>query len=392
VNANSGARIALGLALGPMIALGLARFAYAIVLPEMRAVLGLTFTQTGALGAANAAGYLAGTLLTPMLARALGQKRAFDLGALLTALFVLLTGASASYAWLLALRFLSGASGAVVFVTGSTLVARLATQYERPPALLVATYFSGVGIGLIGSGLIAPLLLQTNRFDWLTARWQLCWVLLGALGLLAYGLGRTRWAPSDEVVTAAESTGGFDWRPIALMLLAYGLFGLGYISYMTFIIAFIQTGLGSVAGVMAAWIALGLMIVLSPRLWRRVLDEAPRGLAFARVCLVLAVAVLLPLLRVDIATVLVSASLFGSFLMVPSAVTIYVRRTVPRAHWVSGVTLATVMFSIGQVIGPVVSGALADWSGSLSAGLVFSAVTLLAGAGVALRVRDGVAV
>ncbi len=107
-----------------------------------------------------------------------------------------------------------------------------------------------------------------------------------------------------------------------------------------------------------------------------------------RVCRVLAAAVSLPLLHVDFVTVLASACLFGSFLMVPSAVTIYVRRTVPRAHWVSGVALATVFFSIGQMIGPIASGLLADWSGSLSAGLVFSAVTLLAGAGVALRVRD----
>jgi predicted MFS family arabinose efflux permease len=389
---KSGARIALGLALGPMIALGLARFAYAIVLPEMRAVLGLSFTQTGALGTANAAGYLFGTLLTPALARALGLKRVFDLTALITALFVLLTGISPAYTWLLALRFLSGASGAVVFVTGSTLVARLATQAGQPPALLVSTYFSGVGIGLIASGLLAPLLLQTEIFDALAARWQLCWVLLGALGLLAYALGRTRWVPDSEAATDAESKGGFDWRPIAPMLLAYGLFGLGYISYMTFIVAFIQTRLESFIWVMAAWIALGVMIVLSPRIWRRVLDSAPRGLAFAAVCLVLAIAVVLPLLRVDAATVLISASLFGSFLMVPSAITIYVRRTVPRAHWVGGMTLATVMFSIGQVIGPIVSGALADWSGSLSAGLALSAGTLLAGAGVALLVRDPAAV
>lgn len=63
----------LRLSLGPMIALGLARFAYAIVLPAMRADLALSFTQTGALGTANAAGTLVGTLVTAGAVPGLGQ-------------------------------------------------------------------------------------------------------------------------------------------------------------------------------------------------------------------------------------------------------------------------------------------------------------------------------
>jgi predicted MFS family arabinose efflux permease len=381
--AASTMQIALQLSLGPMIALGLARFAYAIVLPEMRDALGLSFTQTGALGTANAAGYLAGTALSPLLARVLGQKRAFDLSAFATALFVLLMGAAGEFGWLLAMRFMAGACGAVTFIVGSALASRLAAARGQAPALIVSTYVSGVGIGLIISGLLVPPLLQR---DLIAERWQLAWLAIGAIGLLGYALGRARWSP--DVDTGANATSRIDWRAIWPMLLAYGLFGLGYISYMTFIIAYAQNRLPSYVWVMVTWTAMGVAIMVSPRIWRRVLDGAPRGVAFAVIISTLAVAVLVPLFSATIGGVLISAFLFGSFLMVPSAVTIFVRRSLPQAQWVGGMALATSTFSIGQTLGPLVSGALADATGSLSIGLGLSAGALVLGACAALLQKE----
>ncbi|MGH9054723.1 MAG: YbfB/YjiJ family MFS transporter [Acidimicrobiales bacterium] len=53
---------AAGLALGPAVALGLARFAYALLLPAMRTDLHWSYTQAGALNTANALGYFAGAI------------------------------------------------------------------------------------------------------------------------------------------------------------------------------------------------------------------------------------------------------------------------------------------------------------------------------------------
>ena len=49
--------------MGPAVALGFGRFAYALLLPPMRADLGWSFAQAGALNTANAAGYLIGALV-----------------------------------------------------------------------------------------------------------------------------------------------------------------------------------------------------------------------------------------------------------------------------------------------------------------------------------------
>ena len=54
--------ICAGLALAPAVALGLGRFAYALVLPAMRQDLAWSYAEAGALNSANAAGHLAGAL------------------------------------------------------------------------------------------------------------------------------------------------------------------------------------------------------------------------------------------------------------------------------------------------------------------------------------------
>src|SRR3984957_12864378 len=75
--------VVAGLAMGPAVGLGLGRFAYALLLPAMRADLGWNYAQAGAINTANAAGYLIGALLAAPIAARIGDKRAFFVGLLL---------------------------------------------------------------------------------------------------------------------------------------------------------------------------------------------------------------------------------------------------------------------------------------------------------------------
>ena len=67
--------VAVALALGTAVSLGLARFSYAMFLPPMRADLGWSYLTAGAMNTSNAAGYLAGALLAPAWMRSLGGAR-----------------------------------------------------------------------------------------------------------------------------------------------------------------------------------------------------------------------------------------------------------------------------------------------------------------------------
>lgn len=85
-------RLAIGLSLGSAIALGLARFSYALLLPPMKADLGWTFAQAGALNTANAAGYLIGALVFPLLSRRWRAGTLLAAGCVLTALLMAACG------------------------------------------------------------------------------------------------------------------------------------------------------------------------------------------------------------------------------------------------------------------------------------------------------------
>ncbi len=84
---------------------------------------------------------------------------------------------------------------------------------------------------------------------------------------------------------------------------------------------------------------------------------------------------------------LVSGALFGGcFMSVVAATTALVRHNLTAAQWPFGIALFTSVFALGQIVGPTLTGWLAD-SGGLEKGLLFSGCTLLVGAVVATRQR-----
>src|ERR1700722_14099062 len=57
------ARLILILSLAPTVGLGIGRFAYSLVLPDMRDTLGWSYSAAGFMNTINAAGYLAGAVM-----------------------------------------------------------------------------------------------------------------------------------------------------------------------------------------------------------------------------------------------------------------------------------------------------------------------------------------
>ena len=116
------------LALGTASALGLARFAYGLLVPAMRAELGWTLAQAGALTTANGLGYLVGAVATAPVARRLGVTATFRLGMVFTAASLAATAATSSYPLLLLARAAAGVAGAFVFIAGGVLASRAAAR------------------------------------------------------------------------------------------------------------------------------------------------------------------------------------------------------------------------------------------------------------------------
>ena len=389
------AALALALSLGAAVSLGVTRFAYGLLLPTMRADLGWSYTLAGAMNTANALGYLLGALVTPWLMRRLGAASLLLWGALLASVFMGLSGFFTGAAPLLVQRLLAGVASAFVFIAGGLLAARLGTLQPGRAGFLIGLYYGGTGLGIAVSALLVPAVLEAAHgrpHGWAWAWWALAAVCLGATALLRWPVSRLHKDAQSTAkgrTDAAHSASGnpaFHWRPLGFALAGYTLFGVGYIGYMTFVIALLrEQGVGAGA-VTLFYTLLGLAVVASSRIWAGLLDRSRGGQALAFLNALLGAATVLPALTSAWPIVLASGLLFGGvFLSVVASTTALVRHNLPPAQWPAGISAFTIVFAAGQIVGPTIVGWIADGPGGLGRGLVFSAGALWLGAALASR-------
>ncbi len=378
--------VVLGLTLGPAVVLGLARFAYALLLPAMRAELHWSLGIAGAMNSANALGYLAGALATARLARHYGARRSFVAGMAITVASLLATAATGDTLVLLALRTLAGITGAVTFITGAGLVAGIAMgSTTRRAAMLLGIYLAGCRAGIVISGLSVPALLSVMP---VSAAWRWGWVLLAALGTAALAPAWIAARASHEPPAPPLHDQRWPARRFVALLASYALFGAGYIAYMTFIVAFLHDGGAGTGEITAFWAVLGTASMLGAFLWVRPIARLRAGLGTGAVLAVVAAGAILPLLSRSAPAAVASAVVFGgSFLAVVTSVTAVARRSLQPHHWTPAIATLTVAFAGGQCLGPVLTGVLSEGPAGLRIGLGVSAGLLAAAALTALGQR-----
>ena len=98
--------------LAPTIGLGIGRFAYALVLPDMRDTLGWSYSAAGFMNTINAVGYLAGALLAARMIRRFGLARTVRWGTLAAVASLALCALSGNFFVLSFARLLSGIGAA----------------------------------------------------------------------------------------------------------------------------------------------------------------------------------------------------------------------------------------------------------------------------------------
>jgi len=368
------------LALGTASALGLARFAYGLILPAMRSELGWSLAQAGALTTANAVGYLLGAVVAAPAARRLSLAVTFRLGMVVTAAALAATAATSSYPVLLLTRAAAGLAGTLVFITGGVIASHTAASTRSAAPLTI--YYSGAGLGIALSGAAIPALLGQHP-----GRWPLAWAGLAAAAALAAIFSWTAARGSHQATTAL-----LDLRYIARLwqpATAYLLFAAGYIAYITFLSAYLAAHRASITQITVTWALLGLAAVAAPVLWSWPISTWPRAAALAASLAVLSTAAATALAGAAPLAVTGSAIGYGaSFLAVPAAITALIRAATQPSEWTGALAAFTVVFAAGQTAGPYLAGALADRYGT-GATLAWTAALCAAGAALSILTRSG---
>lgn len=359
------------------VAMGIGRFVYTPILPGMMEQLGLSATDAGFIASANYLGYLVGAFLAGG-GWAQGREKAAMLGGLgATGLLAVTMGLTDSLPVFLATRFLAGLASAFVMVFLSGIVlGRLASAGRND---LQAVHFGGVGLGIAASAVMMSLLFVSG------AEWQAGWLWSGAVSIV--GFAAVAWLVGGE--TSVASRDHVESRlprnvALAKIILAYGLFGFGYIVTATFLVAIIRHGGSGRMFETMVWLAAGLAAIPSVWLWNRIAARMSLTTAFALGCIAEAVGVTASVsLGGHIGPLLGGILLGGTFIAITAFGLQAGFRFAPKAPRRIFAAM-TMSFGIGQILGPIAAGLIAESTGSFFAPSLGAALALLVAAAISL--------
>jgi predicted MFS family arabinose efflux permease len=383
VNRTVEIKTALGGMLAMAAALGIGRFVYTPVLPAMIDGLQLSKSQAGLIASFNFLGYLAGALASSRSAMA-GGRKAWLIGALLaSAATTLGMAASTDLLVLSGLRFLGGVASAYVIVTASTLVLGQLAAAGRGD--LSAVHFAGVGVGIVASATVVSSLLAAG------ADWRWLWIVSGVLALGAIApVALLIQEPGQDGAPAATLANGSKGHGITKLIVAYGLFGFGYVITATFLVTIVRLTPELRLIEAWVWIVFGLAAIPSVAMWSWLGARTGLLTAFAIACIAEAAGVAASVEWISVTGVLVSALLLGGTFMGITALGLVAARQMSGAGAQRMIALMTGSFAMGQIIGPAVAGALYDQFGSFRIPSLIAATALVLAAGIALAAaRDG---
>ena len=371
------------------VAMGIGRFAFTPLLPMMLADGVVDLPGASWLASANYAGYLLGALVCtfqPWLWRRLGVHTSVSgpllvrIGLVATTVLTLAMAVHVPAAWPL-LRFCAGLASALVFIyTSGWCLAQLAAL--GLPAFGALIYV-GPGAGIVLSGLAASGMVALHGSA--ATGWLVFGALAAVLTAVIWPVFSSQAATAVPAAPAAREAAA---RPrgaleLALLTVAYGLAGFGYIITATFLPVIARAALPGSPWLDLFWPLFGLGVIAGALVASRVRTLGDLRLALAACYAVQALGILLSLLRPTL-----GGFAFGSLLLgFPfTAITFFAMQEVRRirpAHTASFMGLLTAMYGLGQVAGPPLAAALLARSVSPGAGfslsLQIAAGALLAG-------------
>ena len=408
--------IALAGAVSLAVAMGIGRFAFTPLLPMMLSDGVIDLQRASWLASMNYLGYLAGALLCTfqpwIWARLKGlppvNGPALLRGGLVATGFLTLGMAVPVDALWPVWRFAAGVASALVFVfTSGWCLAQLA---RLDASAMGGVMYAGPGAGIVISGLMASSMVAGQ---WrAAAAWAvfgvLAWALTAAVWCLfdagvspqpaagaaagamgtAVGAGAAEADGSAGVIGGTAAAASHGTSEIAVLALAYGLAGFGYIVTATFLPVIARAALPGSAWLDLFWPLFGAGVVAGALLATRLRVAGNLRLLLAAGYFVQAAGIALSVWAPSLPGFALSSLLLG---LPFTAITFFAMQEVRRlrpAAVASTMGLMTAMYGIGQIVGPPLVAWLLQRSGSAGAGFTLSlqvaAGALLVGAALYL--------
>jgi predicted MFS family arabinose efflux permease len=357
-------------------AMGVGRFAYTPLLPGMQETLGWSVAQAGDVASSNYLGYLLGALLATLLVHRAQRLPGLFWGMFLSALTTFACAWIVSYPLWLCLRFLSGIASAFCMILGTAVVTEVFVRHSRPQ--LGSLYFAGLSVGIIGSVLIIEI-----------ARYMAgsVFVQWGLLGFASFVMLAWAWTILRRQTTEIDfsqnsvniQTERVPNRRLHFLIIAYGLFGFGYVITATFIVSIARQFDNASLLEPATWIVVGLVGAPSLFIWHNISMRINVFNAMRVAYALQAVGVLLAGVASNAFSVILGGAMLGGTFMAITAMGFTAARQVAKNNQDKAIAWMTVSFGIGQLLGPALAGRMAEMTGSFAAPSALAAALLIIG-------------
>lgn len=242
---------------------GLARFAYTALMPQMVHAGWFSGEQVAYLGAANLLGYLIGALAAAPLAERMGALR------MLVACWVavMLSFAACSLPQPMALffvwRLISGIAGAALMVLGPSVAMSAAAPQRR--ATLGPLMFCGIGAGALLAATLVPMFARSSLSAVWWALTALCAVALWSGWRAARQIHPHAPVAVTPIAAAAVPARSLWSAAVILVFLAYTCDAFGFVPHTVFWVDYLDRELHLGAGYASTqWAFFGLGATAGP--------------------------------------------------------------------------------------------------------------------------------
>ena len=353
------------------IAVGIGRFSYTPILPYMISELNLTTTEAGLIASSNYLGYLLGSLIPifPQFPKNIRSIFIYSIFISIISLFAM--GLTNTFEVFILIRFIHGVFSAFVLILGTSLI--VSHVQKKGKIFLGTAHFSGVGLGMALSAIVVSYL------GFLNFTWDELWFSIGILAImLSFQIIKFTPIQKAEVKYNLKSKNKTNLG-FSLITISYGLYGFGYVAFGTFISTMSRLTPGLEKTEPYVWFVVGVTGIPSVFFWNWFGSKIGNDIGLFLANLILGLGVLFSVLINNEFGIFISCILFGlSFVPITSMCLLEGQKRFSGSFIVSTAIL-TFSFSIGQMIGPYLSGLLTDYYGSFFFSMIISGIVLIFG-------------
>ena len=352
-----------------LIAIGFGRFIYTPILPNMQDDLNLSSTTMGIISSYNYFGYLIGSII-PIIWKFSNFRNMIIFSSIFSVITIYLMGFTADIKFFIILRFLCGLSSAFGFVFTISFMFNFFKDFENKTLQLY--HFCGIGLGIVIGTVTVWIISMAGLF------WNHQWLIVGFIGILLC-IPIIIFIPKQldlvtETRSQIKSKVKTDFITISF---GYFFFGVGYIIFGTFISAIARDSFEIPSYQYLSWIIVGFFAIPSVLFWDWISKKISIDFLLFLSCSTVTLGVSFLLFNNNLNYFLISCLLYG--LGVPGSVALVLvegkKRFIGNVN--ISVAVMTSAFSVGQILGPYISGILIDLENNYKSSIFLAIICLV---------------